>query len=109
MFYSIIFTECLRAEKYDVIPVDHGNKALEYMETNGLPDLILMDLNTQFLTPEKFIEKMRTMNASESTPIILVSGKYDIDKYAKKLGATNFMRKPFDLDPLLFMISKTLH
>ncbi len=106
---QFLFTECLRAEKYDVIPVDHGKKALEYMEANGLPDLILMDLNTPFLTPEEFVTRMRTFSDGISTPVILVSGKSDIDEYATKLGASNFMRKPFDLDPLLSMISKTLH
>lgn len=106
---QFLFTECLRAENYEVVPMEHGKKALEYMESNGVPDLILMDLNTPFITPEEFVAKMRTFTDGSSTPLILVSGKSDIDEYAKKLGANNFMRKPFDLDPLLSMISKTLH
>jgi CheY-like chemotaxis protein len=104
-----LFTECLRAENYEVVPVDHGKKALEYMSENGVPDLIVMDLNTPFLSPEDFVAKLRQLNHGPETPVILVSGKSDIDEYAKKLGATNFMKKPFDLDPLLSMISKTIH
>ncbi len=103
-----LFTECLRSENYDVVSMEHGKNALEYMENNGLPDLILMDLNTTFLTPEAFVSKMRNFTDGQMTPVILVSGKSDIDEYAIKLGATNFIRKPFDLDPLLSMISQTL-
>ncbi len=106
---QFLFTECLRAENYDVVPMDHGKKALEYLSTNGLPDLILMDLTTPFLSPEEFITKMRAMPAGADTPVILVSGKADINEYAKKLHANGFIKKPFDLDPLLAMISKTLH
>lgn len=104
-----LFTECLRAENYDVIPMDHGKKALEYLETNGVPDLILMDLNTPFLTPEDFVERMRKLPHGENAQLIIVSGKADIDEYAKKLKATDYIKKPFDLDPLLDKISRTLH
>lgn len=106
---QFLFSECLRAENYDVVPMDHGKKALEYIEQNGAPDLILMDLNTPFLTPEEFVEKMRFLSPGKDTPLILVSGKSDIDEYARKLGARNFIKKPFDLDPLLTMISQYLH
>jgi DNA-binding response OmpR family regulator len=104
---QFLFTECLRAENYDVVPVDHGKKALEYIEANGLPDLILMDLNTPFISPEEFVECMRKNPHGDTTPVIIVSGKSDIDEYAKKLNAKAFIRKPFDLDPLLQTIAKT--
>lgn len=106
---QFLFTECLRAENYDVVPMDHGKKALEYLEANGVPDLILMDLNTPFLTPEAFVESMRKLPRGEEAQLIIVSGKADIDEYAKKLKATDYIKKPFDLDPLLDKISRTLH
>ena len=104
-----LFTECLRAENYEVVPMDHGKKALEYLEAEGVPDLILMDLNTPFLSPEDFVEKMRKLPNGKDAQLIIVSGKSDIDEYAKKLNATDFIKKPFDLDPLLEKISRTLH
>ncbi len=103
-----LFSECLRTETYDVIPVSHGSKALEHIEGNGLPDLILMDLNTPFISTEEFVSKLRTHPGGEDTPLILVSGKADIEEYAEKLKASSFIQKPFDLDPLLNLISKTL-
>lgn len=106
---QFLFTECLRAEKYDVVPMDHGKKALEYLRSNGLPDLILMDLTTPFLSPEDFITGLREMPSGSETPVILVSGKADITDYAKRLNASGFIKKPFDLDPLLAMITKNLH
>lgn len=104
-----LFTECLRTEKYDVVPMDHGKNALEYLEINGVPDLILMDLNTPYLSPEAFVAGMRKLPGGKEAQLIIVSGKSDIDEYAKRLNATDFIRKPFDLDPLLAKISRTLH
>lgn len=106
---QFLFTECLRAENYEVVPVDHGKKALEYIENNGMPDLILMDLNTPFISPEEFVDSMRHRLDGESTPLIIVSGKSDIDEYAKKLNAQAYIKKPFDLDPLLSTIARTIH
>ncbi len=106
---QFLFTECLRAENYDVVPMDHGKKALEYLHTNGLPDLILMDLTIPFLSPEEFVTNLRQMPEGSETPVIVVSGKADITEYAQKLKAQGFIKKPFDLDPLLAMISKAIH
>ncbi len=106
---QFLFTECLRAENYEVVPMDHGKKALEYLRLNGLPDLILMDLTTPFLSPEEFISSMREMPRGSDTPVILVSGKADITDYAKKLNASGYIKKPFDLDPLLEMVAKNIH
>lgn len=106
---QFLFTECLRAEDYEVVPMDHGKKALDYIEKNGTPDLILMDLNTPFLTPDEFVEGVRKRTDGKETPFIIVSGKSDISEYAERLKVRGFIKKPFDLDPLLAMISKTLH
>lgn len=105
---QFLFTECLRAEDYEVVPMDHGKKALEYIEANGVPDLILMDLNTPFLTPEEFVERLRVLPNADKTHLIIVSGKSDIDEYAKKLRADDYIKKPFDLDPLLEKITRTI-
>lgn len=106
---QFLFTECLRAENYDVVPMDHGKKALEYIESNGIPDLILMDLNTPFLTPEEFVSQVRVRPDGKNAHFILVSGKSDIDDYARRLAADDYIKKPFDLDPLLAKISRHLH
>ncbi len=106
---QFLFTECLRTENYEVVPMEHGKNALAYIELNGTPDLILMDLNTPFLTADEFVAGVRRRSDGKDTPVIIVSGKSDVSEYAQRLKVTGFMKKPFDLDPLLAMISTTLH
>lgn len=106
---QFLFTECLRAEDYDVVPMEHGKKALDYIEKHGTPDLILMDLNTPFLTPDEFVAGVRKRSDGKDTPFIIVSEKSDIDEYAQRLKVNGFIKKPFDLDPLLAMISNNIH
>lgn len=106
---QFLFTECLRAEDYNVVPMDHGKKALDHIQSNGVPDLILMDLNTPFLTPEEFVDEVRRLPDGDKAHFILVSGSSSIAEYAEKLKADDFIKKPFDLDPLLEKISNYFH
>ena len=106
---QFLLSECLRTEKYEVIPLDHGKSAIAYLRTHEMPDLILMDLTLPFLSAEDFVSQVRELPSGNETPIILVSGKSDVGDYAHKLQAQGFISKPFDLDPLLEMISKTIH
>lgn len=103
-----LFTECLKTENYDVFPMDHGRVALEHMSVHGVPDLVLMDLSSHFITPEAFVHGLRKLPQGHETPIIVVSGKENIDEEAKNLQVSAFLRKPCDLDPLLTKISQTI-
>lgn len=105
---QLLFSELLEAEGYSVLTKFNGVEALEYLETNRSPDLIFMDLNFPGGTPEEFTQKLRENPETTDTPVILVSGKADIAEYAKKLNATNYVRKPFEINPLIELIHQTI-
>lgn len=71
-------------------------------------DLIVSDLNMPKLDGLAFLEKLRTANIK--TPIIFVTGYGDRQKVYKawKLGASDFLDKPFKEDVFLQAVKAVL-
>lgn len=102
---QFLFTEILEEEGYRVISKINIRDALEFCNTHPVPDLIFLDLMFPDGSPEEFTNEFRKIPGTNNTPIILISGKADIAEYARKLGARTFLRKPFEIGPLLTMVS----
>lgn len=74
------------------------------------PDLIILDVHV----PEKelalrFAEVYRDrVPAERRAPIIALSGASDLEEVGQQLGASAFLRKPFDVDELLRLVTKLL-
>jgi len=74
------------------------------------PDLIILDVHV----PEKelalrFAEVYRDrVPAERRAPIITLSGASDLEEVGQQLGASAFLRKPFDVDELLRLVTKLL-
>lgn len=105
---QLLFSQLLEAEGFSVLTMSSGVEALDYLEKNKSPDLIFMDLNFPGGTPEEFNARLRSIPETSETPVILVSGKADIDEYAKRLNAKSYVKKPFEIDPLLDLIHRTI-
>ena len=95
---------------YDVIVKRDGMEALEWLEAN-LPDLIISDIEMPNLDGYKFLEKVRQRGYSKHTPVIMLSGvessKDRIMCY--RLGAQDFLAKPFNPEELEELIKKNLN
>lgn len=103
---QILYGECLRAENFEVTSVNNAVEALEHINQFGLPDVIVMDLNFPFMGPEEFLKKIRTTEAGQKVPVLIISGKSDIRERAANLQANGFLQKPFGIDPFVSIIAK---
>ena len=81
--------------------------ALEYFKNNGA-DLIVSDLRMPGLTGTELLQKIRLIN--QEVPFIIITGFANVDDAieAIRLGANDFIKKPFDMDELQVLIDKTL-
>lgn len=105
---QFLFSQLLESEGFNVITKSNGVEALSYLEKSKCPDLIFMDLNFPGGTPEQFVAALNELIGEKKVPIILVSGKSDIEEYAARLQATNYIKKPFEIDPLLNLIGEVI-
>jgi CheY-like chemotaxis protein len=95
--------------EYRVISKANGLDALEWLEGN-LPDLIICDIQMPQMNGYEFLEKLRQRGFTKHTPVIMLSvaesSKDRIKSY--RLGAQDFLVKPFNPEELLEIIRKNL-
>jgi DNA-binding NtrC family response regulator len=81
--------------------------ALEHFKTVGA-DLIVSDLRMPKMTGIELLQAVR--EHTPDVPFIIITGYANIDDAieALRLGASDFIKKPFDMDELQILIEKTL-
>lgn len=102
-----ILTEELSDVGYQTYYLTGGSQALEYLNNNTV-DLLLLDLNMPGVDG---FDVLQELSKKESKPKIIVLTAYADVKSAiesAKLGANDFLSKPYDFDELLITIRKVL-
>lgn len=102
---SLAFT--LGEAGIDCIEANDGNAGLQAATTHA-PDLIILDVRLPDISGLDVLSELKTrMN---DTPIIMISAHGDTKDAVKamKIGASDYLTKPFDVDELILMIQETI-
>lgn len=97
----------LADEGYRVLEAEDGRGALRLIESER-PRLVILDI---WMPEMDGIELLRRIRDSDpATPVIVISGHGNIETAvtATKLGAFDFIEKPFSLDGLLHVVDRAL-
>jgi DNA-binding response OmpR family regulator len=92
----------LKRRGFEIISAQDGLGAIA-QATNETPDLILLDIMMPGIDGFQVIEKLKQVEKTSSIPILIVSAKgteEDILR-ALKLGAKDYIVKPFNLEQLI--------
>ncbi len=94
---------------YEIVSKNDGIQALEWLEGN-LPDLIICDVQMPNMDGYQFLEKVRQRGYTKHTPVIMLSGSEASKERVKcyRLGAQDFLTKPFNPEELEELIKKNL-
>lgn len=89
--------EKLLEKEFDVIAMNDGFKALDWLNTGNIPDLILLDFEMPDINGNTIIRRVRFTSGLRNIPIIILSGSENEDLKCNfiKLGANDFIQKPF--------------
>lgn len=92
---------------HEAIIVNDSNEAME-QAISVQPNLITLDLMMPGLSGYDLCELLRADPRFNQTPIIIISAKEDTQskERAFKLGATEYINKPFDIDHFLKTIQR---
>ncbi|NRA48181.1 MAG: response regulator transcription factor [Phaeodactylibacter sp.] len=95
---------------YDVESRSNGVEAMAYLQDGNLPDLIISDLEMPQMTGFELIKAVRESGFFSDIPIIILSSLDSSEDRIKclKLGADDYMTKPFNPEELLIRIEKAL-
>jgi DNA-binding response OmpR family regulator len=96
----------LRKQGFEVLLAENGKIALEKIKTEK-PDLIVADIMMPFVTGLELIEFVRK-DMRNALPIIVISALENEDTVleAFRLGATDFITKPFKPNELVLRIKR---
>jgi len=101
------FEKILSAESYEVKTASSGEKALEMLRAD-LPDLVVMDVRLPGMSG---LETFRVMHEiAVKLPVIIMTayGTTETAIEATKLGAFEYVLKPFDIPDILALIAQAL-
>ena len=92
---------------HEAVIVNDSTEAMD-MAIAVNPNLITLDLMMPGLSGYDLCELLRADQRFNQTPIVKISAKEDTQSREKalKMGATEYMTKPFDIDHFLKMIQK---
>ena len=105
--------ELLNSPDLKISAVRSGADLLAFMEKNQ-PDLILLDVLMPEMDGFETLQKLRAFEEStglRSTPVIFLTGENDTETERRglKLGASDFIRKPFNREILIHRIQNTIN
>src|SRR5213593_4647012 len=97
----------LADEGYEVLEAPDGRRALELLE-HVAPRLAIVDVWMPEVDGIELVERMRSR--APRLPIIVISGHGTIETAVRviRLGAYDFLEKPFQLDALLQVVGRAL-
>ncbi|HUE30613.1 MAG TPA: response regulator [Verrucomicrobiae bacterium] len=95
----------LEGESYEVIESEDGADALAKLKSGPRPSVILLDLMMPGMNGWQFMDEVRVRPDLRRVPIIVVSAYGSADG-VRSVGATDYLKKPFDPEALLEVVSR---
>jgi len=107
LFLAKIVSESLQSRGYDVILEGDGGKAVGLFQKEH-PDVCLLDIMLPNKDGFTIADEIREQN--EEVPIIFLSAKSQTSDVVNgfKLGANDYIRKPFSIEELIVRIENVL-
>src|SRR5579859_4169883 len=101
--------EILSARGYSVLQADDGTSAVQLLRDHT-PDLIFSDWKMTHMGGEQFLQYLRGEPRLSAIPVIVITafGSSHSAIEAVRLGAYDFVTKPFDLDDILLTAERAL-
>lgn len=102
-----VLTTLLKAEGYDVTPMRESDKALDAIKTNTF-DLMLSDIQMRPVNGMELLRVARSERPDMAVIMLTAYGTVETALEALKLGAFDYVTKPFKVDELLITVQRAL-
>ena len=100
-------TRSLESEGYEVVTMEDGSKGLEAAR-NGSPDLVVLDLMLPGVDGYTILKKLRAEGKDMPVLILTARGEEADKVFGFRLGADDYVTKPFSLSELLARVQAIL-
>jgi DNA-binding NtrC family response regulator len=102
-----VMERALKKAGYDVLTASRGEEGLKQFALNPV-DLVLLDLKMPGIEGLTVLREIR--QRSQTTPVLLLTAYATVPTAveAMQVGATDYLRKPFDLETVLAKVNERL-
>jgi len=95
---------------YEVVALNSGLRALQYLKQKTPPDLILLDVQMAPLDGIETLRRIREMETCQEIPVIMLTSQREKQTIVEssKLGINDYVLKPFKTQDLHERIERIL-
>lgn len=104
-----MIAEALRSGGHVVETLDDGSNVLEIVDSTR-PALVVLDCAMPRMGGNEVVRKIRASTSCFDTPVLMLTGRRSEadEAIAFRAGATDYMRKPFDLAKLVDQVESMI-
>ena len=95
-------------DEYRIIPVASGQEALNILNRPNDIDLIILDMMMPGLTGTELLREIKRINPNYKVIVLTGYSSKDVVIEASRVGADEFIEKPFDIKQTLKIIKRLL-
>ena len=107
-FMRMIIRDTLQKNGYtEIVEAANGEEAVEKFQAEK-PDLMIMDITMPVMNGLEALEKIRGMDGSASVVMCSAMGQENMVLEALKLGAKDFIVKPFKPDRIMKTVTSLI-
>ena len=99
-----IYQEVLSDGGFEVIAARDGVDALEILDGEWTPCVLLLDLRMPRMSGWELVARLRADDRWDHLPLIIVAAYYRIAEEAERLGAHAWLQKPIDIGRLVGIV-----
>lgn len=103
-----VLEAALTREGYNVITAENGKKALDVISSTPQIDILISDLIMPDINGVELLEAAREIDPGMSVLMITAHGTIKTAVDAMRLGAFDYITKPFDMDEMKIVVKKAL-
>jgi CheY-like chemotaxis protein len=96
--------ELLEDENYRVVAMANGAEALEQLRGESVPNVILLDVSMPVMDGFDFLRFRNDDPRLAAVPVVLVTNAKPHER--PTIGVNDVVRKPIDIDEILFAIKR---
>ena len=102
---NLVRTKMILGKQYDVVLAESGEAALNKLKTENI-DLVLLDIEMPDMNGIETFERMKELPVKDPVIFLTASGYEDDVMRAIRLGAVNYLKKPFYPEELMKRVAK---
>lgn len=95
-------------EGFNVLTAENGRKALDLLKANSSTDVLISDLIMPDINGVELLEMAREINPGLPVVMITAHGTIKTAVDAMRMGALDYVTKPFDIDELKALVKKAI-